>query len=87
MDKLLSIIALLSARNLAAGLNPIRHIAMCISRKSYIVCDERALEALQLDMLSVQDQLLLIIFSTFLVEQIPKTKHTQQERFFYVAVS
>jgi hypothetical protein len=81
VDKLLSIIALLSTRNLAAGLNPIRQIAMCLFRKNYVAFGDQALEALQLDVLNSQDQLLLMVFSIFLVEQIPKAKLTQQERY------
>ena len=81
VDKLLAVAALLAMRILSIGCNPIRQLSMSLMQRRYVALDDPSLETLRLEQLDPQNVRLLLSFSISLIEQLPKGKLSQQERF------
>ena len=69
---------------LASGFNPLRQIAACLLHKGYVAEDNPSLATTQFHVLSAQDHHLLINFATSLIEQIPKAKLSQKQRYVHL---
>jgi hypothetical protein len=83
-DKLLSIAALLAAFNLPTGVNPVRHIYVCLVRRDYIAWEDVEQEEMTFWTLSDDDTVLLLNFATSLVEQLSKLTLSKQDQYKYI---
>jgi hypothetical protein len=80
-DKLLVIAALLAVYLLPDGTNPLRRVFDFIRGQDGTVDDEESFEPFAFQSLSSQEHFILLTFSQSLVEQIPKAKQSQQDRY------
>jgi hypothetical protein len=83
-DKLLSIAALLSIYSLPTGVNPVRHIYVCLQSQSYIAWDDVNHDEMHFELLASEDLVLLLNFATGLLEQLSKVTLSKQEEYDYV---
>jgi hypothetical protein len=81
-DKLMAIAALLAVYLLPDGTNPLRRVFAYLRGQLGTVDDKESVEPIAFQSLSSQEHFLLLTFSQGLVEQIPKAKQSQQDRYY-----
>jgi len=80
-DKLLSIAGLLATYLLPDGINPLRRVNAYVHGQHLNSDDDDSFEPLSFNSLSPQEHLVLLTFAQNLVEQMPKAKHSQQDKY------